>query len=288
MLLKTGNQLRAARMLAGLTQGELAQRCGIHLNSISAMEKRGAETPHKWTRYHQRGGAGPRIAGDRIHERGGDWSTTASQAVKGKEIEEIDAFLIAANDQSRGRPCSRRHRDADRVAFMLSRLICEIRQFRMASFFHFRIEGSPKTEAPAERLTFLDDEIEEAYEAASLGGPERPLRMEKLGGRGETVRKIYAALDASGVEFIEENGGGTGIRLRKRIHKASPLTPLRPAAYPGTFISSGMGPLGSDVNRRRNPVGVHLVLIYDEENPISTARPRLRAFLSRGARRKPA
>jgi hypothetical protein len=27
---------------------------------------------------------------------------------------------------------------------------------------------------------------------------------------------------------------------------------------------------------------------YDEENPISTARPRLRAFLSRGARRKPA
>jgi len=44
MLLKTGNQLRAARMLAGLTQGELAQRCGMHLNSISAMEKRGAES----------------------------------------------------------------------------------------------------------------------------------------------------------------------------------------------------------------------------------------------------
>jgi transcriptional regulator with XRE-family HTH domain len=43
MLLKTGNQLRAARVLAGLTQGELAERCGIHLNSISAMEKRGAE-----------------------------------------------------------------------------------------------------------------------------------------------------------------------------------------------------------------------------------------------------
>jgi hypothetical protein len=92
------------------------------------------------------------------------------------------------------------------------------------------------------------------------------------------VRKIHAALDASGVEFIEENGGGTGVRLRKRIHKASPLTPLRPAAYPGTFISSGMGPLGSDVNRRRNPVGVHLVLIHNEENPISTARPRWRAF----------
>jgi len=44
MLLKTGNQLRAARVLAGLTQSELAERCGIHLNSISAMEKRGAES----------------------------------------------------------------------------------------------------------------------------------------------------------------------------------------------------------------------------------------------------
>jgi transcriptional regulator with XRE-family HTH domain len=41
----------------------------------------------------------------------------------------------------------------------------------------------------------------------------------ELGGRGDTVRKIHAALDASGVEFIEENGGGPGVRLRKRIHK---------------------------------------------------------------------
>jgi transcriptional regulator with XRE-family HTH domain len=44
MLLKTGNQLRAARVLAGLTQGELAKHCGLHINSISAMEKRGAES----------------------------------------------------------------------------------------------------------------------------------------------------------------------------------------------------------------------------------------------------
>jgi transcriptional regulator with XRE-family HTH domain len=43
MLLKTGNQLRAARVLAGLTQSELARRSGIHANSISAMEKRGAK-----------------------------------------------------------------------------------------------------------------------------------------------------------------------------------------------------------------------------------------------------
>jgi transcriptional regulator with XRE-family HTH domain len=42
MLLKTGNQLRAARVLAGLTQSQLAKRCGMHVNSISAMEKRGS------------------------------------------------------------------------------------------------------------------------------------------------------------------------------------------------------------------------------------------------------
>jgi transcriptional regulator with XRE-family HTH domain len=44
MLLSTGNQLRAARALAGLTQSELAKRCGMHINSISAMEKRGTKS----------------------------------------------------------------------------------------------------------------------------------------------------------------------------------------------------------------------------------------------------
>ena len=35
-----------------------------------------------------------------------------------------------------------------------------------------------------------------------------------LGGRRETGSKIRAALEAAGVEFIEENGGGPGVRLR--------------------------------------------------------------------------
>jgi transcriptional regulator with XRE-family HTH domain len=38
----------------------------------------------------------------------------------------------------------------------------------------------------------------------------------QLGGREETVRKIRGALENSGIEFIEENGGGPGVRLRKR------------------------------------------------------------------------
>jgi len=38
----------------------------------------------------------------------------------------------------------------------------------------------------------------------------------QLGGRDETAHKIRSALENSGIEFIEENGGGPGVRLRKR------------------------------------------------------------------------
>lgn len=33
--------------------------------------------------------------------------------------------------------------------------------------------------------------------------------------KGKTVAAIRAALEAAGVEFIPENGGGPGVRLRK-------------------------------------------------------------------------
>lgn len=36
-----------------------------------------------------------------------------------------------------------------------------------------------------------------------------------MGGRAATVDAIVAALEAAGVEFIAENGGGPGVRLRK-------------------------------------------------------------------------
>ena len=36
-----------------------------------------------------------------------------------------------------------------------------------------------------------------------------------LGGRSETGDKIWRALQLAGVEFINENGGGPGVRLRK-------------------------------------------------------------------------
>jgi transcriptional regulator with XRE-family HTH domain len=42
-----------------------------------------------------------------------------------------------------------------------------------------------------------------------------------LGGRNETGAKIRMALEAAGIEFIDENGGGPGVRLRKRQPKKS-------------------------------------------------------------------
>ena len=38
----------------------------------------------------------------------------------------------------------------------------------------------------------------------------------EIGGRSETATAIRAALEAAGIEFIAENGGGAGVRLKKR------------------------------------------------------------------------
>jgi predicted transcriptional regulator len=43
-----------------------------------------------------------------------------------------------------------------------------------------------------------------------------------LGGRSETGAKIQFALEQAGVEFIDENGGGPGVRMRRR-KKGRPL-----------------------------------------------------------------
>ena len=38
----------------------------------------------------------------------------------------------------------------------------------------------------------------------------------KLGGREDTAKKIKTAIEIAGIEFIDENGGGRGVRLRTR------------------------------------------------------------------------
>ncbi|MCQ0986501.1 helix-turn-helix domain-containing protein [Jiella sp. LLJ827] len=55
---------------------------------------------------------------------------------------------------------------------------------------------------------------------ADRSGVSRPTvkRLEasdgELGGRATTSDAIRSALEAAGVEFIAENGGGAGVRLR--------------------------------------------------------------------------
>jgi transcriptional regulator with XRE-family HTH domain len=45
------------------------------------------------------------------------------------------------------------------------------------------------------------------------GGTHEPRRA--------TLRVVRQALETAGVEFIDENGGGAGVRLRKAAEKAS-------------------------------------------------------------------
>jgi transcriptional regulator with XRE-family HTH domain len=42
------------------------------------------------------------------------------------------------------------------------------------------------------------------------------IETEKFAGDPATLKTIAAVLERAGVEFIEENGGGPGVRLRKR------------------------------------------------------------------------
>jgi hypothetical protein len=42
----------------------------------------------------------------------------------------------------------------------------------------------------------------------------------KLGGRADTVQKIITALEKAGCIFLDENGEGPGVRLRKAKRKA--------------------------------------------------------------------
>jgi transcriptional regulator with XRE-family HTH domain len=63
------------------------------------------------------------------------------------------------------------------------------------------------------------------FDLAKAAGISEPTiaRLEsasgELGGREATIRRICAALEAGGIEFIEENGGGPGVRLRKKPPK---------------------------------------------------------------------
>jgi transcriptional regulator with XRE-family HTH domain len=45
------------------------------------------------------------------------------------------------------------------------------------------------------------------------------IEVGRYSGDPETLTTIESVLKRAGVEFIDENGGGPGVRLRKRQHK---------------------------------------------------------------------
>jgi DNA-binding XRE family transcriptional regulator len=67
-------------------------------------------------------------------------------------------------------------------------------------------------------------------ELARISGVSEPTvkRLEAqdgpLGGREETGSKLQAALEKAGVLFLEENGDGPGVRLRKRSRGKQPAS----------------------------------------------------------------
>jgi transcriptional regulator with XRE-family HTH domain len=66
---------------------------------------------------------------------------------------------------------------------------------------------------------------------ATAAGLSEPTIKRFETGRGANVsdaaaHKMHAALEAAGVEFIAENGGGAGVRLRKAAPAAIPAEEL--------------------------------------------------------------
>jgi predicted transcriptional regulator len=60
---------------------------------------------------------------------------------------------------------------------------------------------------------------EQLSEAAGISTPtikRLEARDGPLGGRDDTADKIRTALEEAGIQFINENGGGPGVRLRNR------------------------------------------------------------------------
>jgi predicted transcriptional regulator len=53
----------------------------------------------------------------------------------------------------------------------------------------------------------------------TIGRLEATDNNDPVGGRVETGEALVTALEKAGVEFIAENGGGAGVRLRKRAGK---------------------------------------------------------------------
>jgi predicted transcriptional regulator len=68
-------------------------------------------------------------------------------------------------------------------------------------------------------LAWSQDQLASAAEVSVPTVKRLEAKDGPLGGRDATSEKICAALERAGIDFIEENGGGPGVRLRKRLPK---------------------------------------------------------------------
>ena len=57
------------------------------------------------------------------------------------------------------------------------------------------------------------------WASISVATLKRVESASEIRGAADTLWKIQQALEAAGIEFIDENGGGPGVRLRKRHAK---------------------------------------------------------------------
>lgn len=64
-------------------------------------------------------------------------------------------------------------------------------------------------------LNWSQDDLSDASGVSSATIKRLESRDGWLGGRAETIEKIRTAIVNAGVEFIDNNGGGVGVRLRK-------------------------------------------------------------------------
>jgi hypothetical protein len=69
--------------------------------------------------------------------------------------------------------------------------------------------GEPLKERPV-------DAIREALERAGVAFTNGDSPSVRLRPHASTLAAIISALESAGVEFIAENGGGPGVRLRRR------------------------------------------------------------------------
>ena len=194
----TIEQLRAARGLLGWSQSELAFRAGFSVPTVRRVEA----------------GSGPRVS-DEAREK-------LQQALEAAGVEFIEENIGGAGVRFQKPKRSKRTSEPATV-------IVRPREAVTADF-SLKVSNGPAPKSIRKvsirqikaARSLLDWSQERLAQAAGLsiatikrleaqGGP--------LGGRNNTGERIAAALEKAGIEFIDENGGGPGVRLRKSPKK---------------------------------------------------------------------